>query len=247
MIEEIFIQNGFSDKEAKVYLAVLELGETPLSRIANQTHLKRTTVYSIVDTLKTKGIVSITKRKSIQYVSALAPQILIERFKRAATLAEQTLPELMEMAYSSPLKPRLRFFEGLNGIKEILREFSYSKIPSMGFTDYERMPKEMHQFIRKVVIPQRQKLNIRTRLLIPNTGKNHEVQKVDHKYFTEHRLVDFPLQENPIEILLFENSKIAFLSFTKNELFGIILDSKAIYQTLRNIFFLVWETSGKIR
>jgi len=240
MIEEILTENGFNEKEAKLYLAVLELGEAPISRVAAKTHLKRTTIYSLVESLKERGAISVTKKRGIQYLSALSPRVLVDRFKHSAHLAEEMLPTMMEMAYSSPLKPRIRFFEGLKGLRAILREFSHSKEPTMGFTDYEQMPKELFQFIRKEVVPVRMKLNNPVRLIAAKNMTNIAIQKQDAMHSGEHRLVEFPKPQNPIEILLFEGSKVAFLSFTKKELFGLIIDSAAIHQTLRNIFELVW-------
>ncbi|NOS66772.1 MAG: hypothetical protein HOO67_00155 [Candidatus Peribacteraceae bacterium] len=246
MIEKILIENGFTEKEAKIYLAVLALGEAPVSRVAAHTHLKRTTAYPVVENLKERGILTVTKKRGIQYVSAIAPRILIDRLKQSAQLAEEALPALMQMAYTSPLKPRIRFFEGIEGLKEILREFSYSTEPTMGFTDYEQMPKELLAFIRSTVVPQRIKLSNPVKLIATRNQINLGVQKDDIVHYSEHRLVEFPAgQKNPIEILIYEKSKIAFLSFTKDELFGMIVDSAAIYETMKNIFMLLWQNAQR--
>lgn len=240
MIEQILMQNGFTQKEAKVYIATLEGGEIPVSHIAQKSHLKRTTVYDILEILKERGAVSIVKRRGIYTVSALPPQNLIDRFKRSATLAEGILPQLLELAYSSPLKPRMRFYEGIDGLKEILLEMSYSRIQTVGFTDYARMPKEMFSFIRKTIVPNRRERNNAIRLIVPDNERNREVQKEDLIHHGQHRLVDFPLDAPHIEILLYDSSKTAFLSFEPKELFGVVLDSPAIHATLHNIFELVW-------
>lgn len=241
MIEQILMQNGMSDKEVRVYLAALEGGEISVSRIAQKSHLKRTTVYDILETLKERGMISVIKRRGIHTISALPPQNLIDRFKRSATLAESVLPQLMELAYSSPLKPRMRFYEGVGGLKEILQEMSYSKQETVGFTDYALMPPEMFKFIRKEVVPNRRERGNKIRLIAPRNERNLAVQKEDVIHFSEHRLVQFPRSINHIEILLFDHTKIGFLSFGKNELFGVIVDSAAIHTTLRNIFELVWS------
>lgn len=247
MFEELLTQNGFSKNESKVYLAALELGEAPLARIASKAKLQRSTVYSLVDEMKKRGLLSLTKRSGIQYASALPPRILVDRFKQAAHAAEQGLPQLMEMAYASPLKPRVRFYEGLRGLQEVLREFSYSPERSFVFTDYEQMPPELFAFIRKQVVTQRRKLDVFTHLILPRNAVNAKIQSEDaqDKHFAEHRLVDFPRAKNPIEILLFGTSTIAFLSFTKKEMFGVIMDSPAVYETLRNVFELVWGLAKK--
>lgn len=235
------MQNGLDDKEVKVYLAVLEMGEANVAHIAQKAHVKRTSVYDILETLKERGIVSVVKRRGAHMVSALPPQNLIDRFKRSATLAEGILPQLLEMAYSSPLKPRMRFYEDIKGLQEILREMSYSKQQTVGFTDYSQMPDALFRFIRKEVVPRRRELNDHIRLILPRNERNIAVQKEDIIHYGEHRIVDFPKHVPHIEILLFDFTKVGFLSFKKDEQFGIILDSQAIHETLRNIFELVWS------
>ncbi len=245
MIEQILMQNGLNEKEVRVYLAVLEGGEIPVSQIAHKAHIKRTSVYDVLESLKERGIVSMIKRKGVHTVSALPPQNLIDRFKRSASLAEGVLPQLIELAYSSPLKPRMRFYEGIGGLQEILREMSYSREQVVGFTDYALMPKALFTFIRKEVVPRRRERKTLIRLIAPRNARNIEVQKEDDIHYGEHRLVDFPKQMNHIEILIYDYSKVGFLSFTEKELFGAVLDSSAIHTTLRNIFELVWVNADK--
>ena len=243
MIEQILKENGFTDKEAKVYVAVLEYGEATVAQVAQKARLKRTTVYDILEPLRERGIVSIVKRKGTHRIAPLPPQNLIDRFKRSATLAESALPQLIELAYSSPLKPRTRFYEGMDGLKEVLREMSYSKQETVGFTDYAAMPREMLTFIQKVVIPNRKERGNKMRLIAPYNKENEERKKNDPLIFSEHRLVAFPQHVRHIEILLFDHTKTGFLSFEKDELFGLILDSAAIHTTLRNVFELVWAAA----
>jgi len=240
MIEQVLTQNGFTENESKVYLAALESGEATVAQIAQKAHLKRTTVYDTLDALKERGIVSVIKRKGTHVVSPLAPQNLIDRFKRSATMAESLLPQLMEMAYASPLKPRMRFYEGVEGLQEILREMSYSRQQTVGFSDYAQMPPELFKFIRKEVVPRRRERNNSIRLILPRNARNLEVQKEDDIHYGEHRLVEFPKNINHIEILLFDFTKIGFLSFNPKERFGVVLDSEAIHTTMRNMFELMW-------
>lgn len=149
MIQSILTENGFTEKQAAVYLAVLAAGEAPVSRIAHAAKIARPTVYTILADLKAQGIVTTTTRKGIVYASALPPRVLIDRFKRSAAEAEAALPQLLEMAYSSPLKPRIQFFETMEGLQEILRDFSYAKDDTMFFSDYASMPPALYRFLWK--------------------------------------------------------------------------------------------------
>jgi sugar-specific transcriptional regulator TrmB len=240
----VLVENGFSEKEAALYLAILEAGEATLGNIAKRANIKRSTVYSLVDELKKKGVVSAMKKRGINYISALSPRLLIDRFEQSTERAKNILPGLMDLAYASPVKPRIRFYEGIDGLNEMLFEASHSTHDYIGFTDYEKMPAEMYRFIRKEVAPRREKNNVMLRLIVPrNKGNAKVVSEYHHQ--VEHRMVDFPSRKNHIEILLYEGSKIGFMSYKKGEMFGVVMDSEAIFTTLHDLFMVIWEGAGQ--
>lgn len=240
MFEQILTENGFSPKEAALYLAVLEAGETTLASAAEKAHLKRSTVYSLAEEMRQRGLLAETKRRGITYISVLSPRLLIERFEHTAETAKGILPQLMDLAYSSPVKPRIRFYDGLDGLQEILFDAACCKEDYIGFTDYDLMPKEMYRFIRKKIAPQREKDRIRLRLIIPENETNRRIRR-EYQHQVEHRLVQFPSRRNHIEILLYRENKIGFMSFVPGEMFGVVIDSEGIYVTLRDLFTLIWN------
>lgn len=214
-----------------------------MSMIARKAKIERPTVYDIVNELQTKGLVFINTRKAVKYVSAISPRILIDRFKDSFKRAEAILPDLINMAYKSPIKPRIKFHDGMQGLKDILKEFSLAQEETYLFTDYKLMPDELQKYILSEIIPERLlgKKNF-ARLIVPDNEENRKVKSQDKERYTEHKLINFPFRQiNPLELILFEN-KVGFLSYTKDEMFGLTIDSVAIYQTLKNIFFLVWGT-----
>jgi sugar-specific transcriptional regulator TrmB len=242
MFEDVLLQNGFSAKEAKLYLAILEAGETTHARAAEKARLKRSTVYGIVEDLRVRGILSETKRRGVSYISTLSPKLLVERFEHAAEQAKFILPGLLDLAYASPIKPRIHFYEGLEGIKDILLEAAASGTDYIGFIDYALMPREIYRHIRTKVAPTRQKLGNHLRLLMPRNAVNERIQR-EYRQMIEHRMVDFPSRKNHIEILLYEGSKIGCMSYLKNEMFGVVIDSEGIYQTLHDLFMILWENA----
>jgi hypothetical protein len=165
---------------------------------------------------------------------------LIERFERSAEAAKSVLPQLMDLAYASPVKPRIRFYDGMEGIKQILFDAAASGKDYIGFIDYALMPKEIYKHIRTKVAPERAKLGNNLQLLMPRNETNAKVL-TDYRQKVEHRMVDFPSRKNHIEILLYEGSKIGCMSFVKNEMFGVVIDSEAIFVTLKDLFTLIWE------
>ena len=248
MIEKVLAENGLTLKESKVYLATLEMGEATVTNLARKTHLKRTTVYDVMTELSKRGILSVTKRGRAQYISAVSPRHLIERFKSAARDAEGILPELMEIAFASPLKPRVRFYEGLEGLKEVLRDMSRSTGQTIGFSDYAKMPKELFAFIQKDVVPERKSRKNFIRLICPVNPTNQRIQKDDALHFREHCLLEFPDPlHNDLEILMYDGSKIGFLCYEENARFGLVIDSKAIFTMMSNSFWLLWTMAQKMK
>ena len=68
----ITLQNyGISEKEARVYLTVLELGTSASSTIARRMGENRVTVYSILKNLVKRGIASETSKQHSTYYSVI--------------------------------------------------------------------------------------------------------------------------------------------------------------------------------
>ena len=65
---------GLDEREAKVYLATLELGPSPVQKIAQRSQVPRATTYLVLDDLQNKGFVSTYKdRKSTRLNSSHIP------------------------------------------------------------------------------------------------------------------------------------------------------------------------------
>jgi len=73
---------GLTEKEVQVYLSALELGYTSIQKISQQTHISRTTTYSIVKSLKDKGLISQSEDKNKKYIIAESPDKLLGILKR---------------------------------------------------------------------------------------------------------------------------------------------------------------------
>ena len=62
-------QLGLLEKEAKVYLASLELGEATVLELAKKSALNRTTVYVEIEKLGQRGLVSSIEKGKKRYFS----------------------------------------------------------------------------------------------------------------------------------------------------------------------------------
>jgi len=115
---------GLEPKEAEIYLAILALGKATISDIARNAPVKRTTIYQYIDNLTQKGLLlKSVKGKRIFYV-AEDPEKLLKVLDEKKKKISAILPELQKMHSISFHKPKIRFYEGLEGMREIYDEMT---------------------------------------------------------------------------------------------------------------------------
>src|SRR3990167_237510 len=110
---------GLSEQEVAVYLAALELGEANIQEISRKSGVKRTSIYNFIDTLKARQLLSEIKKGKRKLYSAVSPHHLVDEQKSKVASVERLIPQLLAIQNSVRNKPRVSFYEGIEGIKEI--------------------------------------------------------------------------------------------------------------------------------
>src|SRR3972149_7099094 len=125
---------GLSDKEAKVSLAALELGQAPAAEIASHSGVNRATTYVILEELRRKGLISSFEKGKKTYFSAEAPgrlsnlfEIEERRLKENFTGLKKILPDLEKLYEIRGERPKARFFEGKEEIVSIREDVLKTK------------------------------------------------------------------------------------------------------------------------
>ena len=134
------LQNlGLDEKEASIYLALLELGKGTVAQVAKYSGIKRTNIYNFIVPLKNKNIIGeITEGKTTVLVPE-NPQVLVTRAQGNVLEIKNLLPQMMDLFSSPAHKPKTRFFEGPQGIKNAWGDMLASKLDICGFSDFEKM------------------------------------------------------------------------------------------------------------
>ena len=110
---------GLEEKEAKVYLAALELGPASIQDLTKKSSIKRSTVYEMLKSLQNKGLVSETTKGKRRLIIASEPEKIKRRLKEKEALFNQILPELKSLNNVDSIKPRITYYEGRQGLREI--------------------------------------------------------------------------------------------------------------------------------
>ncbi len=110
---------GLENREAKVYVKLLELGGASASEIAKKVNILRPTVYDILDNMIKKGVVSYSLSAGRKIFSAVDPQILQQIVDEKKRIISHFIPELNEISKGSVVKPFVETYLGPKGVKTI--------------------------------------------------------------------------------------------------------------------------------
>ncbi len=121
-LQKMLMSIGLNDKESSVYLASLVLGAAPVARIAAQAGIKRTTAYTVIESLKIKGVMSEQVRGfKINYVAAPPSSLRTLMISQLSAL-EEAMPELSALHNLPGGEGVIKHYEGLAAIKGLYEE-----------------------------------------------------------------------------------------------------------------------------
>jgi len=236
---------GFSDKEAKVYFALLELGSSPVQQIAEKAAVNRATTYVVLEALRKRGVVSVVEKDDKTMFIAESPRTLLRLFRaKEQELKEKqeefkkALPELEAIFNVATDRPRVKFFEGSEGVRAVREDILRSgakilyDIYSLEYVDQIRSlfsDDENEDFLKK-----RQEAGITIKsIYTSDTGPFAEFKlKGERKFLPKEK---FPFSG---DVLIYDD-RIA-LTTLKGRIMSVIIESKEIADTMRLVFELAW-------
>jgi sugar-specific transcriptional regulator TrmB len=144
---------GLTEKEARVYLAGLELGPGSVQKIAENVGIPRPTAYQIIKKLEEKGLFIETKQAKKRYFTAQSPGKILGLLRVQKKELEEKEREFiriisaLELKYS--LKGEVKIFKGEEGIRAIEEIISFSSTPEIFLINQKAIPIKTDQ--RKVI------------------------------------------------------------------------------------------------
>jgi HTH-type transcriptional regulator, sugar sensing transcriptional regulator len=237
---------GLTDKEAKVYLAALELGKSPVQKIAQKAGVNRATTYVIIEGMMKKGLMSSYHEDKKQFFFAESPEKLSilfknqeQELKRKQEYLEKLLPELKGLNVAKEGRPVVRYFEGKEGMRALAEEFYLSK-----HTDPARMIYS-HDLLMDIFSGD-EIIAMRKRRQSGGTRVLSIVNDEQDKLKSDAVKAIIPTKKYPItsDIAIF-GDKVR-IATQKGDLSGMIIENKEISNTLKILFDLAWEESKRV-
>ncbi|TAK96685.1 hypothetical protein EPO05_01240 [Patescibacteria group bacterium] len=239
MLEKELKKAGLTENEAKTYLAALELGETTISRIAKKSGIKRTTTYLAIDLLKEKGLISAIKKKDKAFFYAEDPRKILENIEETKREVEKSIPELLSLANLIDKKPKIRYFEGFDGLKEVYKDtLNTPGQEILLWASDDRIDYFDEEFVLDYYVTKRMANKIHMRVLAVESEFMSYQHSLDPQKLRQMRLIQPGQCIFSAEINLYGSNKIAIISH--RESIGLIMESQKIFETLKGMFEVMW-------
>jgi sugar-specific transcriptional regulator TrmB len=248
MDQTLFTQLGLNPKSATVYETLLTRGPLPAQAIAEETNMKRPTVYVLLDELKKTGLATERKMGKKTVFVIEHPNVLRQLAERQLQTMEslvarldRELPALASDFERTQTRPGIQVFEGKEGLKRVFQDiYGPGKDEVYGAVTIEKVDAVFPKVLAKQLIPQRIKNHILAKSFIGDTPAGRTVHKNDKKQYRQSILLNPKKYPLPAEIDVY-NDKIAMLSFERGEFVGLLIQNKAFADTLKSLLALAFE------
>ncbi len=240
-IQKVLEDIGLNEKEAIVYIALLQLGRASAYSVSLKSGLKKPTTYVILEQLIEKGLVQRVPKVKKQLYFANSPEALIESAEEKLLAAKKRLPELLAITRGDEVKVSTVFYEGMSGLKKLMeygfKDHENKEIVGFWATDRD-LKTELRDYFKNEWAPETKKHNIAMRGFAPKDPSLTGYRKEDEKY--KRTIKDIPNQEYSSEVAVTVLGDIVKIEDYKN-LQGIAIENEGVAKAVKQIFEMLWK------
>jgi sugar-specific transcriptional regulator TrmB len=237
-------QAGFTQKEAQVYLALLELGKGDVTEIAKKAELKRSIVYVIIEGLMEKGFVTQLPNRKINTYQAIDPGVIVTQIKTTSKNLSEMLPYLRSLSNKSEHKPKIHYIDNIDAIMKIYDDMNNYR-DQFFVSSYSEIEKHFPGAIKKWVTGfKRGHYNFQGRHLIPDN--QDDLRFADELLSIKQRIRAIPgVKKMKMDFAIYGN-KIAITSFEEKP-YVVMLQSKYLVNSIMAVFEIAWASGKEIK
>lgn len=247
-LEEI----GLSKIEVDAYLTLLKTaGAQPASILANRMSINRTTAYKALLNLSKIGLATKTMKHGIICFFTEDPEDTLkalihdkqEKLKEVNSSILEALPSLAVGEEASPNLPKIRYYEGIEGIKQIYEAVLKEGVDYYRYGDITKIYSTLGEFVDDY-IRRRNRLGITAHAIMPYHKRSEELYKKDKEELRKALYIPYDLFPIEGEVRIF-GSKVAIMSLKQDSPIGVIIESEIVARMFKAIFMLTWRDYAK--
>ncbi len=239
---------GLAEKEARVYLAALEIGRATADQLAKQAKIVRSTTYVQLESLMKKGLMSTYEEGKKTYFAPESPEYLKRIFelkKKEFEVRERELndflPGLIEQFEGAGERPIVRFFDGKEGIASLREEALNTKDKTLRvLSSNDALNNVFSEDERAAYSQRRSAKGVTTKLLYTRVDGKIEGEPRPH---TERAYLKPEALPLATDIVIFDDC-VGIMTL-KGKLLGVLIKSKEVRESMVSIFNFLWTLAEK--
>ncbi len=234
---------GLNGRQAKIYLALLQLGSASAIEIAKATGFKHPTVYDVLEVLKSRRLVSESLSAGRKLFVAEDPRALkLVEEERTSTI-EALLPDLQALYQGGTRRPRIRIFEGPESAALVdeqllnVKSGEYFYFGSVREMFQLQSREKLEEYYRKRLERGIWSYAIRVR----GAEDTFDYMQSGDRHLRKVRYLPRPILEDVAGLYLFDG-QVAVLSALK-ENYALIIQSRELFTLLKTVWLCIWEVA----
>jgi sugar-specific transcriptional regulator TrmB len=248
---ETLIDFGLSEKEAKVYVSLLELEIATVGEIAKKSDINRSSVYVVLELLKKRGFVTTSGDKTVLHYIAVSPEVILKNAEDLAVKQNEIrrkiddiIPELNALHKDTKIKPKIRVFEGKQGLINAFEDSLKCKEKLMRVSSsienvFKIVPEYFPGYMER-----RKKLGIKMIGIHPNDAISQQLIKAEPINIDTSILIPRDKYNFSADLAIYDN-KIAYTSAEKGGI-AVIIEIKEMSDVMKSIFDMAFEEAKRL-
>ena len=231
---------GLTENEAEIYFTTLSLGPSTIMKIARASEIKRTTIYSVIDSLKQKGLVNIQiegfKKKFVAEDPRKLEEILETRRNRFRSL----LPEFDALYNLKGGESFIKYYEGLPAIKGVYESLIRDIKPHEDYlvmSNQDYWLKHDEEFFMDFLY-RRAKLPINIRMMFQESDLAHKWKSQEKNFNSRVKILPIGTKLNTNLVV---TPQRVFIHQLIHPVIGIVIENKSVIQMHKEMYEVIWN------
>ena len=245
------LEFGLSDKEVRIYLALLELELATVFELAKYTGINRSSAYVEIEALKKKCLVGISDDNKIRRYIAVSPDVLAQMaqtsWKKHEAIKDNLLsilPDLKALHKGTKRRPIVKVYEGKEGLINVISATLKNREKFMRYSSpAENLINIVPEFLDLYGM-KRIELGIKIHTILPSNKSARELINTSPKLY---KAVLIPKEHYRFssDFAVWDN-KIGYASIRGKDITSIIIESEEIAENMKNLFDMAYKEGRRI-
>lgn len=249
MHTQALLNAGLTKNEVKVYLSLLEFGESTTGPLIKNVGINSSKVYESLERLEKKGLVGHVRKTNKRYFRAANPDRLVDFIDEKKRHLEEEKSEIMELLpvihdlarKSNEEEQDATIYQGLKGYKTLLENMLHELRPNGNYVAFASgMLKQVLGPYWFIFQKKKRKYSICSRCLWD------QKVRTQRSYLDEYegagRFISKGSYLSPVDMFIF-NDKVIQISYTTKPVFAVLIKSKGLAQSYKDLFETIWESA----